>query len=408
MKILFLCHRFPYPPEGGGKIRALQMVRHLASLGHDVTLCSLFRSAAEERGAAEIRAMGVNVDSVRVDDRIQILRMLSNLVTSKPSSFGFFHSRALARRIDRQLSAENWDLIVAHCSSMGPYVSGTDAAPKLMDFADMDSQKWMDYSRHKRFPATLVYALEGRKLESQERRLARAFDFCTTISQNELETLETLAGETPSDWFPNGVDLEYFTPAEHGRDPGLIVFIGRMDYYPNEQAVQWFCHEVWGELCAANPGLKFRIVGANPSRATRRLAQIDNVEVTGFVDDVRPHVRAASVSVAPLRIARGMQNKVLECMAMGIPVVTTRLVASGLGLDEGSPLRLADTPEAYVGAVLSLLRDEGERARLASASRNLVEDRFSWARAMKKLEAIIDELLPAAGRERSRTAATAP
>jgi hypothetical protein len=276
---------------------------------------------------------------------------------------------------------------------MGPYVAHVESVPKIMDFADMDSRKWLDYSREKRFPASLGYALEARKLERQEIALARAFDFCTTISVNELETLQGYGTGARADWFPNGVDLDYFTPSPDGPDADLVVFVGRMDYYPNEQAMRWFCNAVWPALRARCDTLRLRIIGANPPRSVRRLTRIRGVEVTGFVEDVRPHVARATVSVAPLRIARGMQNKVLECMAMGVPVVASPRVAHGLGLDAAAPLSIADTAEEYVGAISSVIENPAAQARLSSASRALVEARFSWSRALEQLDSIIESLV---------------
>src|SRR5690606_3694493 len=210
MNILLLCHRFPHPPEGGGKIRALHIVRHLLDQGHRVTLCSPVRSDAEARGADQVRSLGAEVVTRRLDDRRKALDMLLAAPTPRPSSFAYFFSRELAADVGALLKSRRFDLVFAHCSSMGPYVIEAAGVPKIMDFADMDSQKWLDYARHKRFPASFVYALEGRKLERAEKALARRFDCCTTISQAELDTLESFATGTPAEWFPNGVDLDYF------------------------------------------------------------------------------------------------------------------------------------------------------------------------------------------------------
>jgi len=389
VNVLFLCHRFPYPAEGGGKIRALHIVRHLVAQGHRVTLCSPVRSEAEARGVEHMRALGVDVVTRKLDDRLKTLDMLLAAPTPRPSSFAYFHSRDLAADVEALLRSRRFDLVFAHCSSMGPYVAAAAGVPKIMDFADMDSQKWLDYARHKRFPANLVYALEGRKLERAEKALARCFDICTTISQAELDTFESYATGTPAEWFPNGVDLDYFSPGP-SYDPDLVAFVGRMDYFPNEQAMRWFCGEVWPKVCARRR-LRLRIVGANPSRAVRRLAEIDGVEVTGSVPDVRPYVQPAALTVAPLLIARGMQNKVVESMAMGVPVVATRRVVRGLGLDvdEPFPLLVADSAEEYARAVLELVEHPNRRSELAAASRSLAETSFSWPAALRRLDEII-------------------
>lgn len=403
MNVLFLCHRFPYPPEGGGKIRALHIVRHLVEQGHRVTLCSPIRSDAEAQGVEHMRSLGVEVLTRRLDDRLKTLDMLLAAPTPRPSSFAFFFSRKLAADVDALLRSRPFDLVFAHCSSMGPYVAGAADVPKIMDFADMDSQKWLDYARYKRFPASLVYALEGRKLERAEKALARRFDCCTTISRAELDTFESYGTATPADWFPNGVDLDYFSPSPSGYDPDLVAFVGRMDYYPNEQAMRWFCAEVWPKVRASRP-LRLRIVGANPSRAVRRLGEIDGVEVTGSVPDVRPHVRPAALTVAPLLIARGMQNKVVESMAMGVPVVATSRVVRGLGLDDPFPLTVADSADECARAVLEITGRPERRAELAAASRALAETAFSWPAAMRRLDEIVARRVGAALSRRAAAA----
>lgn len=390
MKILFLCHRFPFPPEGGGQIRALYMLRHLHAAGNDVTLCSLVRSSTDVRGAAELADERLRIETAKVSNAVQSLKMLALLPTPTPASFGYFHSWALARRVDRLLRSEQWDLIVAHCSSMAPYVRNAGNIPRLLDFADMDSQKWREYGVTKKFPATIVYTLEAMKLERSERLMSERFDFCTAISPNELSTLRALAPGCTSDWFPNGVDLEYFRPHSGSHDPNLLVFIGRMNYFPNEEAVLWFCSNVWKKLRARNNRLRFRIVGAKPTRAVARLAKVPGVEVTGFVDDVRKEVIHAAVSVAPLRIARGMQNKVLESMAMGIPVVTNKRVASGLGFGADSPVRVAEDSDEYVSQIESIIADPRERSRLSQASRRAVEEDYSWQKAMTRFDSFVE------------------
>ena len=397
MKILFLCHRFPLPAEGGGKIRALHIIRHLAGSGHDVTVCSLIGSPDEAVGAGELRNSGIRVESPVLGELARWGRMLLRFPSTEPMTFGYFRSRRLARRIAALLREEPPDLILAHCSSMGPYVEASEGIPSILDFADMDSQKWLDYSRVKPFPVSIAYAIEGRKLERREKELSQAFDICTTISLNELETLRGLSASANTDWFPNGVDLEYFSPAGDDYDPDLIVFVGRMDYFPNEQAMQWFCSHVWSKLRDRRATLRLRIVGARPGPAVRRLAQIDGVEVTGSVPDVRPCILRAALSVAPLKIARGMQNKVLESMAMGIPVVTSERVGYGLGLGADSPLRLAETADQYVDSILSLIEDRALRQECARKGRELVESDYSWGSAMRKLDEIIDSVRASTG-----------
>ncbi len=217
-----------------------------------------------------------------------------------------------------------------HCSSVAPYVRNVPATVKILDFGDMDSQKWREYSQHKPFPLSAGYWLEAVKLERTERLLARQFDLATCTTRAEMETLRALGATGPTDWFPNGVDASFFQPADTPYDPDLITFVGRMDYFPNQQAVTKFCAEVLPELQRRRPGTRFEVVGADPSAEIRELGRLPGVTVTGSVPDVRPYVTRAALTIAPLEIARGTQNKILESMAMGVPVVCSRQAVGGV------------------------------------------------------------------------------
>ena len=390
MKILYVCHRFPYPPTRGGKIRPFNMIRHL-SAQHEVTVCSLARSPQEAEEAKGIAPFCKRFEVARVDNRLQALRMVSRLPTSVPSSFGFFHSTALARKIDRLLATEAFDLIFVHCSSVAPYVSRHQGTPKILDFGDMDSQKWLDYARFKPFPVSVGYWLEGRKLVAEESRLARRFDLCTATTRAEWQTLDGYRTGTPTDWFPNGVDSEFFAPATEPYDPDTLSFVGRMDYYPNQECMFDFCESTWPRIRELRPAAKLLIVGADPSPAIRKLGELPGVEVTGSVADVRPFVRRSAAMVAPLNIARGTQNKILEAMAMGVPVITSEIAAGGVDAVAGEHFLVARNHAGFAAAALRLMADSGERARLAAAGRARMLSNHCWPRSLQRMDGIIEQ-----------------
>ena len=393
MRILYVCHRFPFPPKRGGTIRPFNMIRHLAQ-SHDVTVCSLTRSDEQTRAAQGIAAHCSAFHIGQVDDRIQTLRMIATIPTPITASASFFHSSRLAGTIRGLLAQRPFDLIFVHCSSVAHYVSRVHGIPKILDFGDMDSQKWFEYVRHKPFPLSAGYWWEGTRLEAEEKRLARRFDFCTATTRAEHRTLLGHGIETPSDWFPNGVDSTYFAPPENGTyDDATIVFVGRMDYFPNQQCMVDFCTQVLPLLKARRPDVKLRIVGAEPSAQVRRLAEIDGVTVTGSVDDVRPHIARAALTVAPLRIARGTQNKILEAMAMGVPVVCSSVAAGGVDAVPNEHLLTADSPAEQCAAILRILDDQAERHRLSAAGRARVLTSHSWPNSMKRLDTIIDRCI---------------
>jgi len=398
LKILYLCHRFPFPPQRGGKIRPFNMIRHLSSSGHAVTVASLARSPGEADAARGIASYCAGYEIAEVREPIQLARMVARLPTTIPSSMGYFHSPALARQVRGLLARQYFDLIFVHCSSVAQHVAGVRGVPKILDFGDMDSQKWLEYARYKPFPLSAGYWLEGKKLERAERRLARRFDFCTATTRAEWETLESFRTGTPSDWFPNGVDSAYFAPARAAYKADTLCFVGRMDYYPNQECMLDFCANVMPRIQARRPQAKLRIVGADPSPAVRRLEQLPGVSVTGSVPDVRPYLQGSALMVAPLNIARGTQNKILEAMACGIPVVTSRVAAGGVDAVPGEHFLVADNAEEYAAAVLRILEKPDERMQLALAARSRVLSHHAWERSMQRLDRIIERCLSASER----------
>ncbi len=390
MNILYLCHRFPYPPKRGGKIRPFNMIRHLQAADHQVTVCSLVRSEAE---AAEGQGIAPHCQAShmgRVHEPLQWARMVLRLPLTTPSSMGYFYSPALAAKVRALLRSQRFDLIFVHCSSVAQYVEHVQGTPKILDFGDMDSQKWLEYAQRKPFPLSLGYSLEGHKMLWAEKRLARRFDLCTATTRAEWETLQGYGTGAATDWFPNGVDASFFSPGDGGYDADTISFIGRMDYYPNQECMQRFCREVWPRLRARRSAMKLLIVGADPSPAIRALGELPGVTVTGSVPDVRPYIRGSALMVAPLAIARGTQNKILEAMAMGVPVVTSSIAAGGVDAEAGQHLAVADEAEALAEAILRITGDAAERARLSTAGRERMLSHHAWPHSMRRLDGIIE------------------
>lgn len=402
MRVLFVCHRVPFPPKRGGKIRPFNIIRHLHAQGHQVTVASLARSWAE---LDEAEGLGEHCSErivEVVDDRMAWPRMVAWLATTRPSSFGYFYSRRLRKRIARYgrrdgsapsgngvRSPYPWDLVFVHCSSVAGYVQGIPAKVRIIDFGDMDSQKWREYSQHKPFPLSTGYGLEAAKLERTERLLTDKFDLATCTTRSELESLRALGVRGSTDWFPNGVDAEFFQPTNQPYDPDLVTFVGRMDYFPNQQAVTKFCSEVLPELQGRRPGTRLEVVGADPSPEIRSLGRLPGVVVTGSVPDVRPYVSRAALTIAPLEIARGTQNKILESMAMGVPVICSRQAAGGVDAVPGEHLIACNGREESLEAILALLQQPERRAQFAAAGRARVLSYHSWPASMRRVDALI-------------------
>jgi len=392
MNILYVCHRFPYPAKDGSRVRSFNIIEHFRQQGHRVWVSSMARDENEQRQGQGIIEYCHEFTMARTVEWVQKLRMVGRLFTTEPSSMGYFYCRTMQRQINQLLAQHDFDLIYVHCSSVAQYVSDVEGIPKILDYVDMDSQKWLSFAQYKAFPLNLGYRLEGTKLAAEERKLSAKFDLCTTITRAECDTLEELALNGLNDWFSNGVDSQYFVPHSHGYNNHQVCFIGRMDYYPNEQAVTDFCHQVLPLLKQKIPDATFLIVGAAPTDNVKKLANIDGVTVTGFVDDVRDYVRKSAVMVAPLSIARGTQNKILETMALGVPVVTSDVGARGIDGDSINDFVVANSPMEYCDAVVQMMTNELVRQRYAKAGRKRIEENYSWSYVLMRLDNLIDDI----------------
>ena len=392
MKILFLCHRFPYPPDHGARIRAFHFIRHL-SQRHSVTVATLAHSRQEVVEGQGLKEFCHEVIAEVVPSRIRWLRALGALISSEPSSVAYFRSPALQGQIDESLNAGQFDVIIVFCAFMAQYVLHWRQGYRILDYGDIDSGKWADYSRYKRMPLSWGYGLEARKLRKYERRIAQHFHHCAVISQGEFEEFERFEVDVPCTIVPNGVDTEYFV-YDKGDQTGTssIVFVGRMDYFPNVDGISYFVKEIFPLIREMLPNVELCIVGSNPTKSVRDLARVPNVSLTGYVPDVRCYLRNAVVSIAPLRIARGTQNKILEAMAMGIPTVATPEAAKGVQCIPGRDLLVAVGPTAFANEVMKIIKNATLRKRLAEAGRLRIEQVHTWEGSAKVLDTVLNEM----------------
>jgi len=392
LNILYICHRFPFPPKRGGKIRPFNMIAHLNKT-HKVTVASLVRSEDEALEGEGLQEHCSKFIAQRINPVAAVIRMLGRLPTLIPSSMGYFYSPGLLRQIRNELRQQQFDLIFVHCSSVAQYVEDVKGIPKILDFGDMDSQKWLDYSKIKPYPLNVGYWLEGTKMQRAEERLARKFDCCTCTTKVEKDTLDSYNSNPDTAWFPNGVDLEYFQPTTDSYEPDTICFIGRMDYFPNQECMFDFCKNTLPLIRSRRPKVKLTIIGANPPPSVKKLEEIQGVTVTGSVPDVRPYVLNSAVNVAPLNIARGTQNKILESLAMGVPVVSSIKAAGGIDAVSGKHFMAASSPQQYADAIVRVLEDPLERARLSVEGRNRMLSNHDWSKSMQRLDDIIEKCL---------------
>ncbi len=386
-----LAHRLPYPPHTGDKVRAFHIAQHLAK-HHTVTLGSL---SDEPNVAWAIEQLRPTLGDIEVEDfsrRWKRIVALGALLTGGSATISYFNSARLRRRLTRRLHAERYDLLYISSSSMAQYAESVPDIPLLVDFVDVDSDKWLQYGRQLGFPRGWIYSLEGRRLRVHEREAARRATCAVVATEAEATLLRELSSSRAVSVVPNGVDLEYFTPiADPCRAP-VVVFTGAMDYFPNMDAVTWFSQAILPTIRTAIPGVQFLIVGKNPASSVRRLARSPGIHVTGTVPDVRPLLAGAALSVAPLRIARGVQNKVLEAMAAGLPVVATPKAHEGITAVAGRDLFVEHEPDRFAKSVIALLDDTTLRAEVGLRARRFVEINYSWEATFRRLDKLISSL----------------
>jgi polysaccharide biosynthesis protein PslH len=385
VNVLFLSQRVPYPPNRGDKITTWRLVERLRR-AHRVRIAAFAHDEGDVAAARALEALGFEVAVFPPTPR---WRALPKLLGSTPLTLAVYGSRALQAEVDRSIAG--MDLAYAYSSSMGAFFLRHEL-PRVMHFAELDSDKWLQYAEKTRFPLSWVYRREGRTLLEFEQRLARAVDesvLCTPLEQQIFR--ERIPGAS-SLVIRNGVDLAHYRPVEGVPEAGRLVFVGVMNYYPNVEGIAWFCRAILPEVQRRVPGARLAIVGSHPTPAVRELARLPGVEVTGFVDDPRTWLARSAVSVAPLRIARGIQNKVLEAMAMGLPVVGTRAATQGVEGQHGRDYLVAETAEEQVDSVCALLRDDERRRELGRAARVFVETHYDWENCLKPLDPLLERL----------------
>ena len=299
---------------------------------------------------------------------------------------GYFYSNEIASDVKQLLHDKKFDFIMVFSSSAAQYVEHVTDTPKMLDYCDMDSQKWLAYVDYKRWPISMGYALEGKKLEADEKRLAKKFDLGSGATDFEVETLEEFNTGIATGYFPNGVDSDFFKPVDVDYKKNSICFVGRMDYYPNEVCIINFCHDVLPIIREKYSDVTFKVIGAAPTKEVLDLNAIDGVEVTGTVDDIRKHAQSCEVMVAPLMIARGTQNKILEGMAMGIPVVSSHLAARGVDAEVDEHILAATTNEEYAEEIISIFADGNKRDQISKAGRERVLSHHNWKRGMEMMD----------------------
>lgn len=393
--LLYLVHRLPYPPNKGDKVRSYHLLKHLAAR-HRVFLGTFIDDPQDEAYVDKLPEFCADMHIARISPRTARIRSLAGLLGNEALTLPYYRNAGLQAWVERTLREQKIDAAVIFSSAMAQYVQGVPDLRTLVDFVDMDSAKWTQYAANHRWPMSWLYRREGSRLLAFERAVAQRATHSFFVTENETELFFRSAPECKGrvDAMCNGVDAEFFSPAHAFPSPypsGEIplVFTGAMDYWPNIDAVTWFATEILPQMLQRRPDLKFYIVGRSPTPAVMALAG-ERVVVTGTVDDVRPYLQHARVVVAPLRLARGIQNKVLEAMAMGVPVVASQECSEPVDAVPERDFLTAGTVEDYQRQIECLLQSPDRADAMGKAAREQVLARYSWDAHLSNIDRYLE------------------
>ena len=410
-ELIFLAHRIPWPPDKGDKIRSWHMLNHLLARGWRVHLGAFVDDPADfaHQPALEARCAALCLRRLSAGQRPW--RAAQALLAGVSLSQGLFHDATMRRWVAATAARYPQAPILAFSGQMAPYLLAHAGGRRtVMDLVDMDSAKWAQYATESRGPKRWLFAREARRLFALERKVARCADATLFVSRAEAALFVARAPDTAArvHALPNGVDLDYFDPAAgfarapvegHDLSGPVVTFVGAMDYRPNAEGIAWFARAAWPAVRAACPEARLFIVGGKPPVEVQVLDGRDGVTVTGRVADVRPYIAAAGAVVAPLRIARGIQNKVLEAMAMARPVVATPQAHEGIDARPGRDLLVEAEAPALARQVAALLADRGMGDAIGQAGRACMVAQYRWSTNLALLDGWLGGPTPVRERE---------
>ena len=394
--LLYLTHRIPYPPNKGDKIRSYHLLKYLAQHYH-VHLGTFIDDPDDWQYIDTVRQLCEDTHFASLNPRTARLRSLGALMMNRPLTLDYYRNNSLQEWVKKVIKTQAIKRVLIFSSAMAQYVTSIQQARCIIDFVDIDSDKWRQYATRKSWPMSWLYQREARLLLRYERQVAFKYDASLFVSEAEADLFKQLAPESAEKigFFNNGVDSDYFSPNREYPDPyqsnmGAIVFTGAMDYWPNVDAVRWFAQEIFPTVLAKHPHARFYIVGSHPTVAVQELAQLPGVVVTGAVADVRPYLTHAQLAVAPLRIARGLQNKVLEAMAMAKIVVASPQAAEGILATSGKELHIASNSQEFDRIIISMFASKAEERSGETARARILAD-YEWERSLAQVKALLDK-----------------
>ena len=394
--LLMLVHRIPFPPNKGDKVRSFHLLEFLVSR-YRVHLGTFVDSRDDLVHVPRLQEFCASFKAVEIRPAVARIRSLAGLLTGEPLTLRYYRNAMLAEWVRSVVRQQQITKAVVFSSAMAPYVYNLAKLRVVVDFVDVDSAKWNQYAQTRPWPLSMIYKREGARLLAFERAVAQRAAASVFVTPAEAQLFRTLAPESAPRvrYSQNGVDTHYFSP-EHDLPspfpPGedAIVFTGAMDYWPNVDAVSWFAQESLPAIVARRPTARFYIVGVQPTPAVQALARDARIVVTGRVPDVRPYLKHARVVVAPLRVARGIQNKVLEAMAMARPVVVSAAAAGALSAVPATEFEVVEGAPGFIEKTIALM-DPERGSSMGRAARQRVLSDYDWTTNLMPFVSLLDE-----------------
>jgi sugar transferase (PEP-CTERM/EpsH1 system associated) len=400
-QILFLAHRVPFPPNRGDRIRSFHLLRSLAERA-DVTLAFLADEPIADDTRAALEEICCGVLHVCLHPYGRWLHAAASVARGRTATEGLFYSRALRSQLRDVAKRTNYDAVFVFCSSMVQYlrIPGLEGTPAVIDLVDVDSQKWFDYGEKSRGLKSLLLRTEGQRLRRLEASLPEIAKAVTVVTDHEADLFQAFHPGYRPTVLGNGVDLDYFHPdtcnaaddssadchsGQSSRGGPVAVFIGALDYHANVDGVAWFCESVWPRVRRQFPDAIFRLVGSRPNARAVKLGNLPGVELIGQVDDVRLQMNAATAVVVPLRVARGVQNKVLEALAGGKATIVSEAALEGITAKPERDLLLARSEADWVDRIARVFRSSQLRRELRRCGRRRVEQHYRWSNQLETL-----------------------
>jgi len=388
MNILFICHKVPYPPDKGEKIRTFNIIKHL-SRHHKIFLYSLCDKKEDLKHGEQLKAYCASVDIYYIRPGRAFLRMLACIFTKRPFTLGYFSENKMKRCIDEKIKTTNMDILFASCSSSAQYIMDIKNKKKIVDLIDVDSDKWKQLGKAAWPPLSLVYLSESKRLERIEKDINEAFEYSIVTTDREKEKLGRICplGKEKVCVVNNGVDNDFFGVEHNAVEAPVLIFTGQMDYPPNVDSAIYFYKKILPIIKKSVPDTLFYIVGRSPSPLIRIICR--EAITTGYVKDIRKYLAGACVYVAPMRLVFGVENKILEAMAFGLPVVATTEVSKTIKAVPGKDIIIKDEPGEFANAVIELLSDRGKRDLITENAKKYVKTYHDWEKNLAVLDAVL-------------------